>query len=177
MEKIMINDDNINECPYRINEPYPPVRVVGPNPVYACSMLGNIASIISEMSDIVRYSYIAVVTKPKYSWISKCFHDVSIVEMYHLNIFSELALLLGADPRLWVCSEKHPQWWSPSFISYPRELRALVEESIKAEKAAIRKYSKEARNIRDTNIVAILNRIIRDEEHHLQIFNEIYRQI
>lgn len=171
----MINN-NINECPYRVNEPYPPVRVIGPNPVYACSMLSNIASIVSEMSDIVRYSYISVVTKPKHSWISKCFHDVSIVEMYHLNIFSELALLLGADPRLWTCS-KNPQWWSPSFISYPHELRALVKESIKAEKAAIRKYSREARTIRDMNITAILNRIIRDEEHHLQIFNEIYRQI
>ncbi len=171
-----MNDKQTMGCNYKVDAPYPPVRVAGLNPVYACEMLSNMAEVVSEMSDVTRYFYIAVVTKPQYSWISTCFHHISIVEMHHLNIFAELALLLGADPRLWSCQECTP-WWSPSFIGYPRELRALIAESIKAEEAAISKYSRQANTICDMNIVAILHRIIRDEERHLQIFNEIYQQI
>lgn len=171
-----MNDNKTNECNYKVDAPYPLVRIAGPNPVYACEMLSNIADVVSEMSDVTRYFYIAVVAKPQYSWISTCFHDISIVEMHHLNIFAELALLLGADPRLWSCRE-YAHWWSPSFIDYPRELRGLIAESIKAEKAAIRKYSRQANTICDMNIVAILHRIIRDEERHLQIFSKMYQQI
>lgn len=171
-----MNDNNTNECNYKIDAPYPPVRVDGPNPVYVCEMLGNMADVVSEMSDLTRYFYISVVTKPQYSWISTCFHHISIVEMHHLNIFAELALLLGADPRLWSCRE-NTQWWSPSFIGYPRELCALIVESINAEEAAIRKYSSQANIICDMNIVAILHRIICDEERHLQIFRKMYQQV
>ena len=171
-----MSTDKTNECNYRVNAPYPPVQVDGPNPAYACEMLSNMADVVSEMSDVTRYFYISVVTKPHYSWISTCFNQISIVEMYHLDIFADLALLFGADPRLWNCGEQ-TRWWSPSFIGYPHELRALVAESIEAEEAAIQKYSRQANSIRDKNIVAILQRIIRDEEHHLQVFNEIYRQI
>jgi len=171
-----MNDNHSNECNYKVDLPYPPVRVDGPNPAYACEMLSDMAEVVSEMSDVSRYFYIAVVTKAQYSLISACFHHISIVEMHHLNMFAELARLLGADPRLW-SGRARKQWWSPSFIGYPRELRALIAESIKAEKAAISKYSRQAKIIRDMNIVAILNRIILDEERHLQIFSEMYRQV
>ena len=91
-----MNDNHTNNCPYQVDAPYPPVRVDGPNPYYACEMLGNMADGVSEMSDVVRYFYISVVSKPESGWISTCFHHISIVEMHHLNMFAELALLLGA---------------------------------------------------------------------------------
>lgn len=169
-------DNNTNECNYKVDAPYPPVRVDGPNPVYACEMLSNMGDIVSEMSDITRYFYNSVVMKPHFGSIATCFHHISIVEMHHLNIFADLALLLGADPRLW-CGWTCKRWWSPAFISYPHEICAQIAGSIEAEKAAIRKYTGQANTICDMNIVAILNRIIRDEERHLQIFSEMYRQI
>ncbi|CVK20528.1 MULTISPECIES: ferritin-like domain-containing protein [Sporomusa] len=171
-----MHDNNIHECHYKVNAPYPPVRVDGPNPVYADKMLSNMGDVVSEMSDITRYFYIAVVAKPQFGAIATCFHHISIVEMHHLNIFAELAMQLGADPRLW-CGRPRKRWWSPSFISYPREICALIAESIEAERAAIRKYTRQANIICDRNIVAILNRIILDEKRHIQIFKEMYQQL
>lgn len=162
-------------CNYRVDLPYPPIQAEGPNPMYAHEMLSNIAAVVSEISDVSRYFYISVVTKPHNSWISNCFHEISIVEMHHLNIFAQLAQQLGADPRLW-CGGAQKRWWSPSYIRYPRELKALVAESIRAEEEAIRKYSRQAGSICDPNIVANLNRIICDEERHLQIFRGMYSQ-
>ncbi len=170
-----MTDNPTTECNYQADAPYPPVKIIGQNPVYACEMLSNMADVVSEMNDVSRYFYIAVVTRQEHSSISTCFHQISIVEMHHLNIFAELAQLLGADPRLW-SGRTRKRWWSPSFIGYPRGLRALIAESIKAEEAAIRKYSGQADTICDPNIVANLNRIILDEEHHLRIFREMYRR-
>jgi bacterioferritin len=170
-----MNDNNTTEYNYRVNAPYPPVRVDEPNPDYASEMISNMGAVVSEMSDITRYFYIAVVTKQQFSSISTCFHHISIVEMHHLNIFAELALLLGADPRL-RCGRPRKRWWSPSFISYPHEIGALIAESIEAEKAAIHKYTGQTNSICDRNIAAILNRIIRDEKRHLRIFREMYEQ-
>jgi bacterioferritin len=173
---IKMSNNPTNECNYRVNLPYPPVRVNGKNPVYASEMLSNMAEVVSEMSDVSRYFYIAIVAQQNHSSISTCFHHISIVEMYHLNIFAELAHLLGADPRLW-SGRGIKRWWSPSFIGYPHELHELIAESIKAEEAAISKYSRQANIIRDPNIVAILKRIILDEERHLQIFREMYKRV
>lgn len=171
-----MSDNDLSKCNYKLNLPYPSIKVDGPNSIYANEMLSNMAEVVSEMSDVSRYFYVSVIAKEKNSWISTCFHHISIVEMHHLNIFAELALLLGADPRLW-SGLTHKRWWSPSFIYYSHDLRELVAESIKAEKDAITKYSRQAKTIKDSNIIAILHRIILDEQHHLQIFQEIYQQL
>lgn len=169
-------DNSYNECDYRVNAPYPPVRVDGPNPTYACEMLSNTGGVVSEMSDIARYFYNSVITRPEHNEIAQCFLNISIVEMHHLDIFAELAFQLGADPRLW-SGQSCKRWWSPSYNQYPQEIKHLIRSSIKAEHEAIDKYSNQAATIQDTNIVAILNRIILDEKHHIQIFSQMYQQI
>lgn len=163
-------------CNYKADKPYPPIKVNAANSSYACEMLSNMADVVSEMSDVTRYFYISFVTKPYSSYMSSCFHHISIVEMRHLDIFAQLAQMLGTDPRLWNCRDSSC-WWSPSFIGYPREIMGLIEESINAETAAIQKYSRQAGTIFDQNIVDILNRIILDEIQHRQIFEEMYQQI
>ncbi|WP_109708904.1 ferritin-like domain-containing protein [Faecalicatena contorta] len=171
-----MNNNPNSQCNYKVNAPYPPICVNGQNAVYASEMLSNVGGVVSEMSDVSRYFYNAVVTGQEYNSIAECFHHISIVEMHHLNIFAELALLLGADPRLW-SGRTHKHWWTPAYNQYPREMRPLISCSIKAEQEAIYKYSKQADSIRDRNIVAILERIILDEERHIQIFNEMYQHI
>src|SRR5699024_9751066 len=100
-----MNDNTMNECNYQVNIPYPPIQVDGPNPIYANEMLSNIADVVSEMSDVSRYFYNAVVLEEKFGTFATCFHHISIVEMHHLNTFAKLAMMLGADPRLW-CGRK-----------------------------------------------------------------------
>lgn len=78
--------------------PYPPVQVCGANPMYARAMLANIGSCNSEMSAVSLYFYNSIITKPIQQDVAECFHKISIVEMHHLEIFGQLAKLLGADP-------------------------------------------------------------------------------
>ena len=86
---------------YSDHTPYPPVKVDGKNPQYAAAILSNIGSCNSEMTAVSLYFYNSLVTREYYHDVAECFHRISIVEMRHLDIFGELALKLGTDPRLW----------------------------------------------------------------------------
>lgn len=162
---------------YQADLPYPKIRAAGRNPEYARMILSNIGSGNSEMTAVSLYFYNSVVLESDYREFADYFHEISIVEMRHLDIFAALALQLGADPRLWSVQNGRRIYWTPSHNRYPREIKALLHNSMEGEKAAIRKYTKQAEIIRDANIEANLQRIILDEEHHLEIFQYMLEQI
>ena len=165
-----------NAIQYASPAPYPPVQVCGQNPLYARQMLGNIGSANSEMSAVSLYLYNALVTECAYEEVSNCFYHINMVEMHHLKLYGELALRLGADPRLWSWQNRQRVYWTPGYNQYPREIKALLTNAITGEKAAIRKYQCQADSIEDPHIAAILKRIILDEELHVEIFTGLYEK-
>lgn len=170
-------EHNFNSsCNYKVDAPYPPIRVNGGNQIYALEMLSNVGGVISEMSAVSLYFYNSVITTARYPWISECFRRISITEMHHLNLFARLASLLGEDPKLW-SGYPDRRWWTPAYNQYPTEIYALITNAIEGEKTAIRKYQQQAARIQDENIVAILHRIIQDEELHIQILSAMYSKI
>ncbi len=160
-----------------VDEPYPPVRVSGPNNIYAAEILSNIGGCVSEMSAVTLFFYNELLTEKEYSNISSCFRRIGTVEMRHLEIFGRLSMLLGADPRLWCTRCSRKLYWSPAFNRYPREIKALLRNSIEVKSASVAKYSAQANAIKDPYIVDIISRIIRDEQCHLDIFHSVYSQL
>lgn len=172
---------------------YPPVKISGKNLDYAREMLENIGSPGSEMSTISSYIFNSIVTADEYKEVSECFHGIAIVEMHHLEIFSRLAKMLGVQPRLW-CQRQYRAkgfgpgflmqpsvrnqmvWWTPAYNAYHCELKQMLLEAIKGEQAAIRQYKRQAECIRDSCICDILNRIVLDEERHVEILRHLYEQ-
>lgn len=154
--------------------PYPPVEVCGRNPVYARAMLSNIGACNSEISAVSLYFYNSLIAPAEE--VRECFHKISIVEMHHLDIYGKLAYMLGADPRLWDLSKRRPVYWSPACNHYPCALKPLLLNAISGEQAAIQKYRCQAQWIKDKHIVAMLDRIILDEERHVCIFKQLYEQ-
>lgn len=162
---------------YSVDEPYPPARASGPNPIYAAEMLSNMGGCVSEMSAVSLYFYNDLIVQSTYPAIASCFHHISLIEMHHLEIFGKLALALGADPRLWSTRCARKLYWSPAFNRYPREIKSLVRNSIESESAVIAKYSAQADEINDPYIVENLRRIILDEQRHLDIFHNMFAHI
>lgn len=164
-------------CEVTLDTPYPPVRPTSRRPDYAQAMLSNIGSPNSEMGAVSLYFYNSVILQQKNEAIARCFHQISLVEMHHLDIFASLAFQMGLDPRLWSLHGPHTRYWSPSFNRYPRDLRALIENALQGELAAIEKYTRQANTISDSNIVENLNRIILDEQQHVKIFRNMLETI
>ncbi len=152
--------------------PYPPVKAECKNPMYAQAMLSNIGSANSEMTAVSLYVYNNLVTMGKDD-IAEIFHKISIVEMHHLHIFGTFVCQLGADPRLWAQINRRMVYWTPQYNKYPTELKPLLQNSLSGELKTIEKYKTQARRIKDPNIVENLERIILDEEVHVEIFKTL----
>lgn len=160
---------------YQEKDPYPAIRIEAQNRCYARAMLSNIGSCNSEMSAVSLYFYNSVVLKNCFAEVSEIFHKISIVEMHHLDIFATLACDLGADPRLISCDRSRPAYWSPSCNRYPDPIMPLLTNALHGEQDAVRKYREQLTWINDPCICACLKRIIRDEELHIRIFEELIR--
>ena len=172
---MMMNNDFT--CDVSVNLPYPPTQPESQNPEYALAMLSNIGSSNSEMTAVSLYFYNSVILEPSYTGFAKCFHEISIVEMHHLDMFAELAYKMGADPRLWTVQNRRKSYWTPAYNQYPRNVRDVIINSIKGEEAAIQKYNRQANTIQNSNIASILRRIVMDEERHIEIFNNMLQHI
>jgi bacterioferritin len=159
----------------RVDQPYPPIEPKEQNPEYAAAMLSNVGGTNSEISAVTTYFYdrLLLLDDPE---LSDLFHQISIVEMQHLEIFGTLALKLGADPRLWEVQGSGMVYWSPADIYYPTDMMSLLREALRAEQAAVKKYSQQIRTIKDANIVANLERIILDEQQHIVVFRNLINE-
>lgn len=153
--------------------PYPPLKTERPNPEYAAQMLANAASCSSEMTAVSMYLYDSLVLSENAAEISHIFKKMAVVEMHHLDIFLNLAFLLGADPRLWSQSGSRPCYWSPACSRYLCKTVPILENSLRSEQDTILQYRSQACQIRDAYIADLLNRIILDEQIHVQILKEL----
>ena len=154
----------------RASDPYPPVQVQDKNRHYAAMMLSNIGAANSEMSAVAHYRYVHVDADGE---IAQLAHEISKVEMQHLDDFARLAKLLGEEPRFWQVCGHRKAYWSPSYVDYTYRNKAdLLQKLIAEEKAAIRKYTEQAARIGDPYVVAVLQRVTADEEVHVRVLEE-----
>lgn len=160
---------------YEADSPYPKIQVKAKNPIYARAILDNIGGSSSEMSTISLYLYNHFITT-KIDNLSLIFHKISIVEMHHLQIFGELSRQLGEIPRLWTNRRQGKVYWSPSYNQYPSALKPLLQYAIDGEMGAVNKYRQQLQLIDDENVCENLNRIIKDEELHIDIFLQLYKE-
>lgn len=162
---------------YYVDLPYPPILVSQMNNEYGQMILDNVGGMVSEMSALSSYVYNHIIAGEHFKELKEAFLKISMVEMQHLNIFSNLALQLGMDPRLWTCTNEYNEYWSPAYINYPNQLQELLENAIINEEHAIEKYTFQASIIQDPHIVNILNRIILDEQLHVKILESFYNKL
>ena len=154
--------------------PYPPIRVQGPNPAYAEMMRSNMASANSEMTAVAQYRFARLMSLDADPYISNLFNKVSMVEMHHLDVFSRLALELGAEPRLWHCRNRRMEYWSPRHANYAHcTVEDLIKAALEGEHASIRKYECQLGCIADPHIAALLRRVIEDEREHVKLWEEV----
>lgn len=157
---------------YHVNKPYPEITDIKPNEDYGLMMLDNIGGMNSEMSAVCKYMYNHAISNQDFQSLKAVFIGIAMVEMQHLDIFMTLALKLKMDPRLWTCNDDQRAYWSPAYLNYPNRLDIVLAEVIDSEHQAIEKYQQQIKIIKDPCIVAILERIIEDEQLHITILKE-----
>lgn len=151
--------------------PLPEIRVEKANPTYAQILLNDYAGKNGELSAITQYFYQYFITKYQYEDFAKDLECISISEMKHMEQLGQLIVLLGGNPLLRTINCGRNTFWCGNNISSTQNIRKFLYENIKAEKIAIQNYRLHISQIQDCYVRAVLERIIKDEEHHISIFN------
>lgn len=161
------------EIQYRAPGPYPPIKVECENRMYAQLLKQDCCSSKSEMTAITQYLYQGWVFKPKYPDFAKSILKIAEVEMHHLDMLGELIVLLGGNPTFAVIQNSHPVFWQGNMLRYNQPLAVVLRNNIAAEQAAVQGYQRNLTQIRDECVCAIIERIILDEQVHIQRFKEL----
>lgn len=158
--------------------PYPPVQPETHRKEYAYAMLSNVGSDNSEMSAVSLYFYNSILLSPQHAAFARCFHQISIVEMHHLDIFASFAHQMGLDPRLWsVPGGPVPLLDPPPTIAIPSSCRPFFKTPSRASWRPLENTAGRRKPSRTPNIVANLQRIIQDEEHHVRLFRSMLAEV
>lgn len=163
---------------YQINKPYPEIKVIGKNEVYAKILLESYGGSISEDTAVHEYIYQHIVLKDIDEKLSNALLKISMVEMKHVSFLGEIINMLGLNPEFskfnYFTNNYEP--WNGLYLNYSTDILEMLKHDIKMEETAISQYKKSIHLINDPYIKNLLERIIEDEILHLHIFKTFYTQ-
>ncbi|MPM68958.1 hypothetical protein SDC9_115895 [bioreactor metagenome] len=162
----------------RIKENYPEIKVERQNLNYAKLLLQDYAGAVSELTALTQYFNHQSVIFKNYEEVSQVLSYIGLVETKHLQILGKLINLLGINPKYRIIKDDNKRvWWSPIYVDYEKDIYKIIEANIEGEKAAIKQYKEHLELIKDDYIIAILTRIIMDEQDHIKILTEVYNNL
>lgn len=159
-----------------LSNPYPEIRVERPSRKSAILLTQFLAGRDSELTAISDYAFQSVITESCDPALSDILECISITEMKHFRILSNLITKLGSPPVLFTTDRRgHKHFWNSSFSNTNTEPLKFIAENIQNEKTAVSNYRQIALQINDRYIREVIERIILDEEHHLKIFSSLIK--
>lgn len=146
---------------------YPEVRVEKPDFNYGLILLDDLASSVSEVTAIMQYlNHHYTIEDRKLSDLMEC---IGMVEMHHMDILNELVKELGVTPIYASYCGNYGTYWNASYVYYGYSIKDKVEKDIEGERTAIEQYRRHIDLINDKYVRENLERIIKDEEHHIDL--------
>ena len=176
-----MTDHHREQARCNLNLPYPPVQP-GRDPQTASLLLEDYSGAASELTAVTQYFYASAQMQGRCQAIYKQYaadlESIAIAEMLHLDLLAQAIIAKGGDPRYVTMGGRKPErCWNSGVIAYSKDPACILLESIDAEQGAINQYRRHIRCIEDVSVQALLERIVLDEERHLQLFQQLYRQM
>ncbi len=163
---------------YVVDKPYPSQESVKPNSRDLKLIFKDYAGLYSEFTAVSQYFYNHLYANCSgYEQIGRTIMQIAIAEMHHLDIFGELVINLGGDPKLVYPRDFKSNWWNGGIVVYKREIHEILQSAIELEKKAIECYEYHASIASQKIVSEILLRIVEDEKLHLKIFTDLLNDI
>ena len=152
------------------NIPYPKLINIRKNVRYANLLYTNFAGEEGELTAVCQYVYEHMELK-RYESFSKILLSIAIEEMQHLELLGDLIKRLGSTS--YYINQNQCMWNSKNIKYNFNNLYDMINFNIKLEKKAIERYRELIKYTQNKSIKDLLERIILDEQTHLEIFNRL----
>lgn len=154
--------------------PYPPIQVCGKNQAYANLLSVDYCGSVSELSAVTQYINSENRLSLRNCPVARTLLGIAVAEMMHLQKLRELIILLGGGLDFTAKYRNGSRrMWTPKYLTLSESIKGVVQANIEAEKAAIEQYTAHIRMIRDEDVNAVLERIIKDEEYHILLLKAL----
>lgn len=150
--------------------PYPELEV-DKNVAESKLLMPSYAGATSEQTAVMTYcfqSYISI-ARPDFA---KALIDIAKCEMKHHSLLGKTIYLLGGYPVIGSRS-----YWSGNLVNYTLDPRKYLQQNIIAEESAIINYERTILNLKSESVKMLLERIILDEEVHIETFKELLKTL
>ena len=152
------------------NIPYPKLMNIRQNQRYANLLYDNFAGEEGELTAACQYIYEHIELK-RYESFSKILLSIAKEEMHHLELIGDLIKRLGKKP--YYIDKNKSQWKAENIKYHFNNVYEMLSFNIESEKKAIVGYKEAIKYTQNKSIKDLLERIILDEQTHLEIFNRI----
>lgn len=159
----------------KVNLSYPKITVNKKNPSLGYKLFELYAGNISELTAVNQYSFQSIYLND-YIDLSNILKTISITEMEHIRILGELIKALGLTPYFISYINNKPIPWNSDYVNFTTNYREMLVSNINGENKAIEKYRNFLNETNDENIKKIIDRIILDEQKHVEIFSKLLMQ-
>ncbi len=152
------------------NVPYPRLMNIRQNQKYVNLLYDNYAGASGELTAVTQYIYEHIELN-RFETFSKILLSIAKEEMYHLELIGSLIRKLGRGAYF---IDKNQCAWNTENIKYHfNNVYDMLMFNIESEKEAIKGYREVAKYTQNKSIKDLLERIILDEQTHLEIFNRL----
>ena len=160
--------DKAYPTPDEIKEDHKSLRVI--SPAYAGGR--------GELTAVLQYVYHSIVLERiGFTEISKDILGIAVNEMHHLELLGSAIAALGAPPIFTACPPYPVCYYSASHVNYAKTPEEMLDSDIEAETQAIEDYKQIVSRLCNPPLVALVERIIEDEELHLSRFKEMRKEL
>ena len=152
------------------NIPYPKLMNIKRNIRYANLLYDIFAGEEGELTAVNQYIYEHIELK-RYEGFSKILLSIAIEEMHHLELIADLIKRLGKKP--YYINQNQCMWNANNIKYHFNNVYEMIIFNIDSEKKAIASYKESIKYTQNKSIKDLLERIILDEQTHLEIFNRL----
>ena len=94
-----------------------------------------------------------------------------------VSVMSAISIRVGNVDFIARYRDGRRKLWTPEYINISNNLQKIAASNIESEKEAINQYKMHIRMINDKNVIAVLERIIKDEEYHIMMLRALLESV
>ena len=160
--------------PLTVNEPFPTTDGICPDALSLRIISPGYSSPTGELTAILQYLYHSFFFESKgYHEIADTLKNIAIAEMKHFELLGKTVLALGAAPVFAQYPPGRFNFYSAKYVAYSCTLKNMLEDDILGERQAIACYKKMLHNLKNTHVIAVIERILKDEVLHLETLENL----